>query len=265
MTSTHETEMDNDSGFDARDEPPDNSAGGGHGEDGDLFGEVLGAQEPPPAGRLPAVAAETGPLRDSVAGIYEMVKDLEVQLNHMITINEAGERELESARKAQRQLEAERNELKRRVDKMGLDAQSSAELREELRHMTRENERLVEQMRAAQAQAQRLQQARDQVVSGTARLQSERDELAEEVDCLEAQMDETEKVLQRQRTELLRAREARQQQTLRIELIEQRLHVVTDERNALRQELNESRSALEEIKRSIMDTNRQSQLSYYDT
>jgi len=41
--------------------------------------------------------------------------------------------------------------------------------------------------------------------------------------------------------------------------------VVTEERDALKQELNESKSALEEIKRSIMDTNMQSQMTYYET
>ena len=89
-------------------------------------------------------AGEDVHLRDSVAGIYEMVKDLEVQLNHMISINEAAERDLEATRKQQRELEKERNELLRKIEKMELDAQSSAELRDELRHMTRENERLIE-------------------------------------------------------------------------------------------------------------------------
>ncbi len=236
---------------------------------GGLFRDVV---DEPGERRAPAedpvlAAAGTGDvqLRDSVAGIYEMVKDLEVQLNHMITINEAAERDLESSRRAVRDLERERDQLLRKLEQAKLDAQTSLELRDELRHMTRENERLAEQLRAAEAKAQAWQEKRGELSARLARAQSEREEANEEVECLEAQLAEVRRYIEKLRTELNAARETRQHEARKTELVESRLHVVTEERDALRQELNESRAALEEIRRSIMDTNMHSQRSYYES
>jgi len=71
--------------------------------------------------------------------------------------------------------------------------------------------------------------------------------------------------IQTLRDEMGKIREARERETRKVELVEQRMHVVTEERDALKQELHESKAALEEIKRSIMDTNLQSQMTYYET
>lgn len=263
MTTDNEDGTDLDEDFAGAEDEVEEGPGAEPKPGDDLFGDVV--EEQPRAGAPIAPSGDDGHLRDSVAGIYEMVKDLEVQLNHMISINEGAERDLEAARKRQQELEKERTDLKRRIEKMELDAQSSAELREELRHMTRENERLIEKLRSAETQTEHWEQQRKALGAKVGGIQSEREELREEVECLEEQLGQTVQYIDRLRDDLKQTRDAKQQQARKTDLIEQRLHVVTEERDALRQELNESRSALEEIRRSIMDTNIQSQLSYYDT
>lgn len=161
------------------------------GEPGDqLFGDAVGVKGKRPAATRAAPATEDDvQLRDSVASLYQMVKDLEVQLNHMISINEAAERDLESSRKARRGLEKERSELKRKIEQMELDAQSASDLREELRHMTRENERVIEQLQAEQDKIGRTKELHREADLRLAQLQEERDLLREEIDCLEAQLE----------------------------------------------------------------------------
>lgn len=232
----------------------------------ELFDEVVSeaqAQQTTPAPER--MAGDTMPLRESVAAIYEMVKDLEVQLNHMISINEAAERELEKTRKEHREIARERDELKNTLAQTQLNAQSSTELRDELRHMTQENERLIEQLRHRDAGAEQWERQRDHMKSDLARVEAERGELREEVDCVEAQIARMAEHTDALRSEIAAAGAARRHQGRKMDLGDQRLHVVTEERDALRQELNESRSALEEIRHSIMDTNIQSQRSYYES
>lgn len=235
---------------------------------GEMFSDVVGKEGKSMRGGPARLSGDSGDgdvqLRDSVAGLYEMVKDLEVQLNHMISINEAGERDLEVARRGQRDLEKERDTLQRRIEQAEQDAQSSAELRDELRYSTTENERLIEQLDAKDAKGERWEQERKLLGGKLAVAHSEITDLREEVDCLEAQLGQAGKHIESLRETISRSRDASVQQTRRAELVEERLRLVTDERDAMKRELNESRSALEEIKRSIMDTNLQSQRSYYE-
>jgi len=79
------------SDFDAQhsDAEPSTEAGQPGGE---LFGDVVNDKTQHRKPRPDERAENDGPLRDSVKGLYDMVKDLEVQLNHMISINEAAER-----------------------------------------------------------------------------------------------------------------------------------------------------------------------------
>jgi chromosome segregation ATPase len=234
---------------------------------GELFGDVVKSKDERkkrPA-RPPGAPEEELQLRDSVAGLYDMVKDLEVQLNHMISINEAAERDLESARRAQRELEKERDGLLRKLQQTEQDAESGAALREELRHTAGENNRLLEQLRAAESRVERWEQQRLDAEEVRAKLQAERDDVREEVDCLEAQLAETARCLESLREALSKQHEGGERDRRKFSLLEERLHVVTEERDALRQELQESKSALEEIKRSIMDTTMQSQTSYYES
>ncbi len=236
---------------------------------GELFGDVVNVVSDKAPSRSAGGGAASGThdvhLRDSVAGIYDMVKDLEVQLNHMVSINEAADRDLEATRRSLRDIEKERDELLLQMERMKMDAQSSTDLREELRHMTRENERLIEQMRSSETKTEAWERRREEMKSEVGEAELEVSDLREEVECLEAQVSQAAEYIDTLRGEITATRDARQQQTRKVDLIEQRLQVVTEERDALRQELNESRSALEEIRRSIMDTNMQSQLSYYDS
>ena len=233
---------------------------------GELFGDVVGEKGPRRKAARPDAPAESdGPLRDSVKGLYDMVKDLEVQLNHMISINEAAERDLDAARRTHRALEKEKGELLRKIEKMELDAQSGADLREEARHMAQENERLVERLRAVEEELERQKGQRTDFGAVVAQLKKERSDLREEIECQEAQLLQATDYIKAVREELAKARESRERETRKVELIEQRLHVVAEERDALKRELNESRAALEEIKRSIMDTNAQSQITYYES
>ena len=242
--------------------PPSEAAQPG----GEMFGDVVSDKTPRRKTLHSGVGADdAGQLSDSVKGLYEMVKDLEVQLNHMVSINEAAERDLEAARRSQRSLEKERGDLMRKIEKMELDAQSGADLKEELRHMTHENERVVEELRKATEDAARQKQQSTDSGSLIAQLHKEGADLREEIECLEAQLSQATQYMQALREDSAKIREARERETRKVELVEQRLHVVTEERDALKQELNESRSALEEIKRSIMDTNVQSQMTYYQT
>lgn len=232
----------------------------------ELFDEVVSEPQAQQTTPVPEMMAGDGmPLRDSVAAIYEMVKDLEVQLNHMISINEAAELELEKTRKEHRHIARERDGLKSTLAQTQLNAQSSTELRDELRHMNQENERLIEQLRNLDAGTEQWEHQRDHMKNNLARLEAEREELREEVDCVEAQIARLAEHTEALRSEISAARTARQHQSRKMDLADQRFHVVTEERDALRQELNESRSALEEIRHSIMDTNMQSQRSYYES
>ena len=202
-----------------------------------------------------------GRLRDGLEDVHQMVRDLEVQLNYMVSVNEAVQHDLEACQHSRSLVEKERDELRRKQE----DSDRGADLREVLEHLAQENARLGEQLQSARDEIARCTSEGEENQALSAHLRAERDFLREENDLLEAQLAALGAHLAASRELDAKWHVARDEQARQVQLLEERLRTTTAERDALRQEVHEARTALEEIKRSIKDGTEHSLVAFYES
>lgn len=229
----------------------------------DLFSYLVGngPDAGPPIRSLVDEPLQNPQLRDSVASVQEMTKNLEVQLCHAVSINEASGRDLEAARSARQQLEKRCEELEATIERMDRDTRSSGDLREEMRHMARESERLNELLQSRDALARRQADEQAETTALLDHLRSERDLLRKETDLLEAQLLEAAKYIAAMRDRDLQWRKRCLEHDQEMELAAKQLQALTQERDAMQQEVKAAREALNELQRAIATTSTQSQPS----
>jgi len=198
-------------------------------------------------------------LKDMVGGVAQMLRDLEAQLARVMTINETLEKELQESRNAGRALAKERDDLAARLVRTEAEGGTIDDVRGEVLALQRERRQLVERLDAAEEQGRKAAAQLHGVDQKTERLVIERDEALEEVRCLEAQFGRAAEALLdlRKKNEDFAAQ--REQLAGRIRTLEGELGGATERGEELRAELEESRNAIEELRRSILEFGAHSQ------
>jgi uncharacterized coiled-coil DUF342 family protein len=94
-------------------------------------------------------------------------------------------------------------------------------------------------------------------------MRAERDDSVEELQSVEEQFDRAMEIVADLRTRVATLAEERDALNGRLKVMENQFHMAEDQRNSLRNEVDESRKALEEIRRSVTDVCVLSQRWYY--
>jgi chromosome segregation ATPase len=182
-----------------------------------------------------------------------MVKDLEEQLDRMITINDKVEKDLGTERKKNTELEAKVQQLTLELQQVEKHAAVQEEVSADIQHLNSERARLVkvtEELREAlrQLTEQSAKQARS-----IERLTLERADAFVELQAVEAQFDRAMAMANDLETRLAVMNEEYEALKGRVNQAEQALRQVETERDGLLAEVEESRGALEDIRRSLVD------------
>jgi chromosome segregation ATPase len=194
-----------------------------------------------------------GNLSSEVQTLTGMIKDLEQQLDRMIAINDALTGDLEAERKRRVDLETTVDELKERLRHEQDEVATKDSLRAEISHLGNERSRLTASVRElSQKLADTEQESRKQTAS-IKRLQASRADALEEVQAVEAQFERAMQMVTDARAQLMVLQEERDALKGHIKGMEDRLGRANDERDYLHEEVEESRNALAEIRRSLAD------------
>jgi chromosome segregation ATPase len=237
------------------------------GKDGPLdIKDILGMslEQPRSAGAArggtPDVAPPPGQgLRDTVTGVAQMLHDLEAQLVRVMSVNEALEKELVETRGAGQVAAKERDELAARLARLQEEESVADEVRHEVLHLQRERRLVAERLEQAEARCAEGEEKLRRQEQGQQRLAAERDDAVEESRCLETQFGRAMAAVAELRARLDDLTLQRDQLTARVRALETDLGVATEAAEAARLELEESKRAIEEIRRSILEVGAHSQ------
>lgn len=191
--------------------------------------------------------------RTTVHALSKMIKDLEEQLDRMIAINEAIEGDL--SRERTRAMELERNveQLTAQLRRAEQDAASKDDLRGELGHLKGERAKLAEAvdgLRQRLEAAEKAVAARDRLIE---RLRVGRTDAIEELDNVEVQFQRAMELVADLKTRLAVVTEDYEAMRQQVRANDDKLERLERERNSLLAEVEESRAALDDIRRSLVD------------
>ena len=189
----------------------------------------------------------------TVQALAGMIRELEVQLDRMFEINGTLERELEGERGRRREAERRCDELTealRRGEEAALAREGLAADNGELRQERARLARTVDDQRQAlaAAEAERADHA-----ATVERLRAGRTDALEELRLVETQFERAMDMVADLKARLAIVTEEQDGLRGRIKLVEARAAEAEAERDALLAEVEESRSALEDIRRSLVD------------
>lgn len=202
-------------------------------------------------------------LNETVQTLSQMIKDLERQLENMLEVNEALERDLEWEKRKTLEVAQERDELKEQVRRYEEERISIEDLRAEIGHLEHERSRLaatVEEIGHQLAEAAQENTKLDKLVE---RMRLERDDAVEELQSVEVQFDRAMELVTDLKARVTTLAEERNEVVNQLKAAGSQLQMTEEQRDALRKEVDESRRALEEIRREVADACVVSQRYYY--
>ena len=204
----------------------------------------------PPTGEP---VADGGLSSQTVQTLSRMIKDLEDQLDRMLAVNEAMEKDLEEERRHRSELERKVDRLEDQLQSAEQDSANSEDLLAEINHLNNERSRLAGTIEELGRQLATTEQENRKLASQVERLRAERGDAVDELQSVETQFERAMEMVTDLRTRLTLFGEERDALKGRLKLVEEQLKQAEGERDALLSEVDESKKALEEIRRSLVD------------
>jgi chromosome segregation ATPase len=192
-------------------------------------------------------------LSKEVHTLTAVIKQLEEQLEQMVTANAALRKDYQDERGRRLALEEKLNELQealRRSERQNADKEN---LLAEVKHVNQERTRLSASARELGERLKELAQQQEGETKKIERLRAAHADALEEVQSVEAQFERAMQVISQTRAQLAIACEERDQHSLRAKNGETLVKELRQERDALVAEVEQSRAALDEIRQSLVD------------
>lgn len=203
-------------------------------------------------GSAPPESSETK-LSDSTGALARIVRDLEAQLDRVLETNDVLKQELDAERKRRLSLERTVDDLHKELEHRDVDAAATQNQLSELDQLRAERTRLAAELREARTKLDDVVRAQHRDEELVGRLRRAREEALEEVQSVERQFDRAMHLVDDLRARLAVLGEERDALEGQLMVVEQKLLAVEDERDLVRQEVRESRAALDEIRRALVD------------
>ena len=207
----------------------------------------------PPRGARTGAARGEGSVSHEMRTLSDVIRNLEDQLDAMIASNDALKQELEQERERRLALEDQLAELRQRLRRAEQEAAGRENLSAEAQHANLERSRLATQLREAQEALEQEQRARRAERSASERLRAAREDTLEELASVESQFERAMGMVADAQAKLAIANEEREALEGRLQITEDRLRQAETERDYLLGEVEQSRAALDDIRRSLVD------------
>jgi chromosome segregation protein len=209
---------------------------------------------PDPLGADAGSDRHAGSLSSEVKTLTSVIRDLEDQLDRMMAANDAVKQDLDEERKRRAGAQARVDEVEERLQRAEQELNELEKLRAELGHLHHERARLADQVRELTQRAEDGERERERQSRLAERLRAARAHALEEVTSVEAQFERAMQLVTHVKAQLTIAAEERDTLAARLKGHEDTLRLMQQERDALITEVEESRAALDEIRRSLVDS-----------
>lgn len=182
-----------------------------------------------------------------------VISDLEDQLDRMIAANEALKSDLEQEKKRRMTAESKLDHLNERLTRSEQELAAKENLHGEVSQLSHERTRLAANLRELGQKleaAQRDEKKQNQLI---ARLRAARSDAIEEIQSVESQFERAMQMVATVKSQLTAVSEERDALAAESTLLQDKLRQSQHDRDALQAEVEQSRAALDEIRRSLVD------------
>jgi chromosome segregation ATPase len=190
---------------------------------------------------------------ETVQTLSLMIKDLEDQLERMLAINDAIEKDLSKEQQRRMELERTIDSLEREIAAKEHEVAQLDDLKTEVSHLTGERSRLAVTIEELGKQLTATEQDNRKLARQTEQLRVEREDVVEELESVEAQFSRAMELVTDLRARLAVSTEERDASRDRLQLADEKVAQLATERDSLLAEVDDSKQALEEIRRSLVD------------
>lgn len=194
-----------------------------------------------------------GGLSREVHTLTTVIKQLEEQLDQVMAANDALRKDQEDERARNLGLQSKVEELHERLRRSEREVVDRENLLAENKHLNQERARLAASERELGAKLRDMEQQRESELRLVERVRAAHADAVDEVQSVEAQFERAMQVASQTRAQLTLVSEERDQVVLRAKALEAQLGQLRQERDALLSEVEQSRAALDEIRRSLVD------------
>ena len=192
-------------------------------------------------------------LNRTIHELSKVIDELKEQLTQHIKLNEALESDLDRAESAIKESAEEREMLMKRIHALAGEKRLYEESRRDLEQITRERDTLAEKVHDLGKMLAISEQRVLETGKLIDRFRNERNDATGEINCLDSQFARAMKVIEELRHELSDTKNENEALTSRLDFAERQKQVLTSQRDALKEEIADTRNALEEIRRNILD------------
>jgi chromosome segregation ATPase len=213
-------------------------------------------QQPGPSGahhRARQLRDEARDLSSEMQTLGSVIKDLEGQLDRLMSVNETLKQDLDVERQRRVELQGRVAQLQDELLGAQREIVDNENLAAEVAQLNQERARLAGAIRELEQQLSDARRERDRQQELIQRLRGSRADALEEVQSVESQFERAMQVVAQAKAELTIMTEERDALGGRLRVAEERLQQVEEERDVLVAEVDESRALLDEIRRSLVD------------
>jgi chromosome segregation ATPase len=204
-----------------------------------------------PLGRKGARGADS--LSSDMRTLTGVIRDLEEQLDRMIAANEALKADLEQEKKRRISAESKLDQLNERLTRSEQELAAKENVHGEVSQLHHERARLAASVRELGQKLEVAEREGKKQAESIARLRAARADAVEEVQSVESQFERSMQMVSHVKSQLAAVSEERDALAADARLLEEKLRQSERDRDALHAEVEQSRSALDEIRRSLVD------------
>lgn len=183
--------------------------------------------------------------------LTDVIRDLEDQLDRMMATNDALKQDLEQERKRRGDLEGKLESLKQTLRRSEQEAIGKESLSAEVSHLKQERARLSAALRELTVEVEQRDEELKRSGSLVDQLRAARSDTIEELGSVESQFERAMQMVAEAKAQILILNEERDALRGRVALTEDKYRQALRERDALVDEVHESRAALDDISRSL--------------
>jgi chromosome segregation ATPase len=192
-------------------------------------------------------------LPNEMRSVTTMIRDLEEQLDRMLETNDALKYELEAERKLRAELEKNTQQLQETIRRGEQEVAAKDNLVAEIGQLHNQRSRLTTSVQELERRLADLERDHKSQASLVKRLHAAQADALEEVQSVESQFERAMRMVSQLRAQVAVLTEERDALAARLRVSDDKLAELAAERDGLSAEVEQSRGAIDEIRRSLAD------------
>ena len=203
-------------------------------------------------------------LEKTINDMFMVMKNMEAQLERVLTINSQLENDRNEAKEIIVELKESKSQLDHKIARMEVELPSKRELQMEIEQLMEERNSVQPRIRDQELKVKKLQEAVIQHQRRIGDLEEEKRDAIAEIEFLEPRLNAAAEKIKSNNKEINELRGEKLAHVEKIKTLEEGLNAALDDKYRFIKELNMSQKAVAELHSAISDKRRQAKRSFYE-